>query len=33
LCQADGLISMEIGVGRIEKGAPVSVRLLAGSGL
>ena len=33
LCQADGLISMEIGVGRIEKGAPVSVRLLPGSGL
>lgn len=33
LCGADGLISMEIGVGQIEKAAPVSVRLLPGSGL
>jgi len=32
LCQADGLISMEIGVERIEKAAPVSVRLLPRSG-
>ncbi len=28
LCQADGLISMDIGVERIEKAAPVNVRLL-----
>jgi len=33
LCEADGLIRMEIGVGRIEKGTPVGVRLLARSGL
>ena len=33
LCGADGLICMEIGVGQIEKAAPVSVRLLPGSGL
>jgi len=33
LCRADGLISMEIGVERIDNGTPVSVRLLAGSGL
>jgi molybdopterin molybdotransferase len=33
LCEADGLIRMEIGLGRIEKGAPVSVRVLARSGL
>jgi len=33
LCEADGLISMEIGVGQIEKAAPVSVRLLPRSGL
>jgi len=33
LCHADGLIGMDIGVGRIEKAAPVSVRLLPGSGL
>jgi molybdopterin biosynthesis enzyme len=33
LCQADGLIRMEIGVERIEKAAPVDVRLLPKSGL
>jgi len=33
LCQADGLISMEIGVEQIEKAAPVNVRLLPRSGL
>jgi molybdopterin molybdotransferase len=33
LCQADGLISMAIGVGRIERAAPVSVRLLPRAGL
>jgi molybdopterin molybdotransferase len=32
LCQADGLISMEIGVARIEKAAPISVGLLSRSG-
>jgi len=33
LCEADGLISMEISVGRIEKAAAVNVRLLPRSGL
>lgn len=33
LCEADGLIRMEIGIGRIEKAAPVSVRLLSESRL
>jgi len=33
LCEADGLINMEIGVGRIEKAAAVNVRLLPRSGL
>ncbi len=33
LCQADGLIRVEIGIGRVDKGAPVNVRLLPGSGL
>lgn len=33
LCQADGLISVDIGVGRIEKAAPVNVRLLPRAGL
>jgi len=33
LCEADGLTSMDIGVRQIEKAAPVSVRLLPGSGL
>ncbi len=28
LCSADGLVSMDIGVSRIEKGAPVAVRLV-----
>ena len=33
LCEADGLMCMEIGIGQIEKAAPVNVRLLARSGL
>jgi molybdopterin molybdotransferase len=28
LCSADGLVSMDVGVGRIEKGALVPVRLI-----
>jgi molybdopterin molybdotransferase len=32
LCEADGLICMEISVARIEKGTPVNVRLLPRSG-
>jgi molybdopterin molybdotransferase len=28
LCQADGLMRMAIGVGRVEQGVPVRVRLL-----
>lgn len=33
LCEADGLIGMDIGVARIERAEPVDVRLLPGSGL